>query len=291
MAVPDWPSTFGYNLFLYPWQTWVSGPWDLFIEHGHRLLGAGVGMLTIGLCLAVWRWDERPWLRAMGIAALLLVIGQGVLGGMRVRMDEVLFAQIHGCVGPLFFSLAVALAAFTSEWWRKTATNVASARQFQRIALLTTVLAYLQIVIGSNLRHLHPAADSGFFQTAVIFHLLVAIIVTAQVMILTVSIWRARPGRLLTLPTSMLAVLLPIQIAFGVATWMWKYGWPFEFMSGWRPIVGWLNTAGSMSESLVVTSHVAIGSLILATALLIALRSARFSYLSGRVSSGMGVVA
>ena len=45
MAVPDWPNTFGYNLFLYPWQTWIAGPWDLFIEHGHRLLGATVGML------------------------------------------------------------------------------------------------------------------------------------------------------------------------------------------------------------------------------------------------------
>ncbi len=43
MAVPDWPNTYGYNLFLYPWQTWVSGPWNLFIEHGHRLFGAVVG--------------------------------------------------------------------------------------------------------------------------------------------------------------------------------------------------------------------------------------------------------
>src|SRR5437588_9980427 len=40
MAVPDWPGTYGYNLLRYPWQTWLAGPWDLFIEHGHRLLGA-----------------------------------------------------------------------------------------------------------------------------------------------------------------------------------------------------------------------------------------------------------
>ena len=55
MAVPDWPSTFGYNLFLYPWTTWFFGPWDLFIEHGHRLLGALVGLLTIGLLVSVMR--------------------------------------------------------------------------------------------------------------------------------------------------------------------------------------------------------------------------------------------
>ena len=44
MAVPDWPTTYGYNLFLYPWQTWLAGPWDLFIEHGHRLLGSLGGL-------------------------------------------------------------------------------------------------------------------------------------------------------------------------------------------------------------------------------------------------------
>ena len=50
MAVPDWPTTYGYNLFLYPWQTWMLGPWDLFIEHGHRL--AGGGRRSVDDCLA-----------------------------------------------------------------------------------------------------------------------------------------------------------------------------------------------------------------------------------------------
>ena len=101
MAVPDWPNTYGYNLFLYPWQTWVYGPWELFIEHGHRLFGSLVGMMTIGLVAvglvvpdrARWcaGWPWRRWRR---------VIFQGVLGGMRVIDDEVQLAKIHGCVGP-----------------------------------------------------------------------------------------------------------------------------------------------------------------------------------------------
>ena len=53
MAVPDWPGTYGYNLFRYPWQTWLAGPWDLFIEHGHRLLGATAGLLAIALVVVV----------------------------------------------------------------------------------------------------------------------------------------------------------------------------------------------------------------------------------------------
>jgi cytochrome c oxidase assembly protein subunit 15 len=49
MAVPDWPNTYGYNLFLYPWKSWITGPWALFLEHSHRLIGATVGMITISL--------------------------------------------------------------------------------------------------------------------------------------------------------------------------------------------------------------------------------------------------
>ncbi|MBI3799408.1 MAG: hypothetical protein HY268_20880 [Deltaproteobacteria bacterium] len=44
LAVPDWPTTFGYNMFLYPWSKMVGG---IFYEHSHRLLGSAVGFLTI----------------------------------------------------------------------------------------------------------------------------------------------------------------------------------------------------------------------------------------------------
>jgi len=294
MAVPDWPTTYGYNLFLYPWTTWVFGPWDLFIEHGHRLLGAGVGLITIGLCVALWRCENRSWLRYLGVAALVMVIAQGVLGGRRVQLDEVRLAQLHGCLGPLFFGLSVALAAVTSRWWRESKRNLVDGRRFERLALLTTFLAYLQIVLGSNLRHIPPGASHDFFRTAVFFHLVVAVVVLVQVLVLAISIWRARPGLSLTLPTTALVFLLVAQIGFGGATWLWKYGWPLESLSHWQPYGGWLNTAGSMGESLVITSHVALGSLILATALLIALRCGRYSYLSMRSAAGSvngGVVA
>ena len=119
MAVPDWPTTYGYNLFLYPWQSWLSGPWDLFIEHGHRLLAASVGMLTIGLLVLLLRTEDRSWMKGLGFAALGLVIFQGVLGGLRVLFDDRTLAMFHGCTGPLFFALTVAIAAFTSPRWMR----------------------------------------------------------------------------------------------------------------------------------------------------------------------------
>ena len=76
MAVPDWPSTYGYNLFLYPWPTWVFGPFDLFIEHGHRLLASLVGMLCIALVVVAWRTEGRRWVTWFAVIGLLMVIGQ-----------------------------------------------------------------------------------------------------------------------------------------------------------------------------------------------------------------------
>src|SRR5882757_4073426 len=117
MAVPDWPNTYGYNLFLYPWQTWLAGPWDLFVEHGHRMLAATVGLITIGMLVVFMRSERRNWVRGMGFVALGLVIFQGALGGIRVLLDERTLAMLHGMTGPLFFGLTVAIAVFTSQTW------------------------------------------------------------------------------------------------------------------------------------------------------------------------------
>src|SRR5262245_25873802 len=87
MAVPDWPGTYGYNLLLYPWQTWLAAPWDLFIEHGHRLLGATAGMVAIALVVVTGLVERRRHIQAMAAGALLLVILQGALGGARVLLD------------------------------------------------------------------------------------------------------------------------------------------------------------------------------------------------------------
>ncbi|HEU4342169.1 MAG TPA: COX15/CtaA family protein, partial [Candidatus Binatia bacterium] len=79
LAVPDWPTTFGYNMFLYPWSKMAG---DIFYEHSHRLVASGVGLLTIVLALILWFRERRNWLRWLGVAALALVISQGIIGGL-----------------------------------------------------------------------------------------------------------------------------------------------------------------------------------------------------------------
>src|SRR3954447_20596643 len=76
MAVPDWPTTFGINMFLY--RFWEAA-WGVFIEHGHRLYGAAVGLACIVLCAWFLLAERRAWMKALGVFALLAVIGQGFL--------------------------------------------------------------------------------------------------------------------------------------------------------------------------------------------------------------------
>src|SRR5690242_2755767 len=114
LAVPDWPTTFGYNMFLYPWSKMVG---NIFYEHSHRLVAAAVGLLTIALALAFWLQERRHWLRRLGVAALLLVILQGVIGGLRVVLLEHTLAIVHAAFAQAFFALTVSLTIFTSPDW------------------------------------------------------------------------------------------------------------------------------------------------------------------------------
>ena len=152
MAVSDWPNTFGYNLFLYPWTEWFLGHWDVFIEHGQRLVSADVGVFCIAFVVIVWRREPRRWVRNAALVALGLVVAQGVLGGLRVVLDERTLAMIHGCVGPLFFTYCVLLATITSQSWRKERRDTVRASRSAAVlaaALITTILVYMQLIAGA----------------------------------------------------------------------------------------------------------------------------------------------
>ena len=88
MAVPDWPNSFGYNMFLFPISRWVGG---IFYEHTHRLIASGIGMMTVVLSIALWLVEPRRWVKVFAVAALIAVFLQGVLGGLRIVLikDEI----------------------------------------------------------------------------------------------------------------------------------------------------------------------------------------------------------
>jgi len=164
LAVPDWPTTFGQNLFLYPWSKMVGG---VLYEHSHRLLGALVGALTVGLALALWRGERRWWVRALGVAAVVLVAVQGVLGGLRVLLRAETIAIVHGCLAPAFFALTVVLARVTGAGWAASPPP-APAGKLRALAVAACLVLYAQIVLGALLTHggsvgLHLAGAAAVF--------------------------------------------------------------------------------------------------------------------------------
>jgi cytochrome c oxidase assembly protein subunit 15 len=277
MSVPDWPNTYGYNLFAYPWQTWLFGPWDLFIEHSHRLLGALVGIIAIAFVWSVFRNDRRFGMRAAAAGALGLVILQGGLGGARVLFDERQLAMVHGCVGPAFFGYCVALAVFTSNKWKPIQEEVANShsQNLHRVSLLTVIFTYLQLVIGAQLRHVSVMASPGVFRGVVLFHLVMAVVVTFHVFQLLLIVRQHHTSVVpLQRPAVLLAGLILVQVALGCATWVVKYGWP-EFFASYAFAAPYTIQAKSLFQALIVTSHVATGSLILATSVALFARSVR----------------
>src|ERR1700704_3353776 len=107
LAVPDWPTTFGYNMFFFPVSKWVGG---IFFEHTHRLIASVIGFLTIILAVWLWRAHVAPWIRTLGWASLGAVVLQGVLGGLRVTLLKDQIGVFHACLAQAFFGLLVIIA-------------------------------------------------------------------------------------------------------------------------------------------------------------------------------------
>jgi cytochrome c oxidase assembly protein subunit 15 len=250
LAVPDWPTTFGRNMFLFPWSGMVGG---ILYEHSHRLLGALVGLLTIVLALGLWLQESRPWLRWLGVVALAVVILQGVLGGLRVVLLQQTLAIIHACFAQAFFMLLVSIAFFTAPAHDRSLTKppVADLGRLRRICLVTSGLIYVQVVFGAILRHTGTRLDA---------HLLFAGLVTMCILVINMHVWWHHIEQSpLVRPVMLLATLLMVQLSLGLGAYLVRY-----------------TSIASMVTPLarigLTTTHLAVGSLMLATCLVLTLR-------------------
>lgn len=153
-------------MFLFPISKWVGG---IFFEHVHRLIASTVGFLTIILAVWLWRAESRRWLRNLGFAALVLVILQGVLGGLRVTLLKDEIGVFHACLAQMFFGLLVIITLATSRLWEETSATEVSlklVRSLARIAVFTTAVIYLQLALGAMMRHQHRDLAILDFPTA-----------------------------------------------------------------------------------------------------------------------------
>src|SRR4029450_5488074 len=230
LAVPDWPSTFGHNMFLFPWSRMVGG---VFYEHSHRLAGALVGLLTVTLAAALWREGGR--LRLLGLVAVAVVLTQGVLGGLRVVLLQDTLAIIHGSLAPAFFALLAALSMLTSPRGRVAAASLDPA--LKGLAVVTAALVYVQIVFGALLAHAGPLD----------LHLAGAVLVFAFVPIVTGGMRRTMDAVAAPVAT-LLVVLLGVQVVVGVGLLLARFSSV--------PITG-----GQVTAVLLPVVHRLVGSL------------------------------
>jgi cytochrome c oxidase assembly protein subunit 15 len=233
LAVPDWPLSFG--------QVFPPMVGGVFYEHGHRMVAATVGFLTIILAIWLGRQAQEPLLKKAGWIALVLVCCQGVLGGVTVLLRLPAITSIgHACLGQIFFSWMSCIAVMA--WSEHTASVTPEASKLRRLAIITTGFVFLQLIFGAIYRHMGIMFH---------FHLLGAVLVLVHVILLfkrikksgTTDVWFLHPATLIV-------TLVFIQICLGLYTWQ-------------NPTV------------FDATAHVATGALILATCAVISLQSFR----------------
>ena len=162
LSVPDWPSTYGYNMFLYPVEKWVGG---IFYEHSHRLVASVTGLLI--LILAVWLAlaEKRPLVRRLGFISLGAVIIQGTLGGLTViMMLPPIISASHGTLGQTILLLTLLIAYSQSREWNEGGMKAGSTPMFRSSVILLT-LVFVQLMLGAAVRHTRSGLSIPDFPT------------------------------------------------------------------------------------------------------------------------------
>jgi cytochrome c oxidase assembly protein subunit 15 len=275
LAVPDWPTTFGYNMFLFPVSKWVGG---ILFEHTHRLIASAVGFLTIILAIWLWRNESRKWVRNLGVIALAGVILQGILGGLRVTMLKDEIGIFHACVAQAFLALLVVIALVTTSFWRSLGEidiDLKKLASIRRLAIAITLAIYVQLALGATMRHQHrdlsildfPTANGAWIPD------------TSATALAKINAWRDARGLLdvdafqiwLQMTHRFVALLIAIGvIAFCSRVWKDALQVPaLNRLSNWWAVFllvqltlgAW--TIWSNKAADIATAHVAVGAIML----------------------------
>jgi cytochrome c oxidase assembly protein subunit 15 len=252
MAVPDWPTTFGANMFLY--NFWHA-PFGVRVEHLHRLYAAFVGLATVFLAGWFLAFEPRRSLKVLGVVALVAVIAQGIMGGLRVNQISTFLAAVHGCFGQAFFGLMVTLCVLTSRKWVEAGPRRDDPASLRLWAGVMLALVYGQVVIGAWFRHFKTLPALGWHAAAAVAVLGFAHATSARVSRRSDTFPELRPS------ARALGILATIQVLLGVLALV------FMLPLGGNP------RTPTLWQAMMRTAHQTNGALLLAAAVILMLRT------------------
>lgn len=262
-------------MFLYPLKQMTGG---IFYEHAHRLFGALVGLTTVAMGIFLLRHESRKWVKRLAVAAMILVVFQGFLGGLRVTgrltmsadaehlAPNAALAVIHGVVAQIFFIILITLAVVTSRSWRRPQAGQATwAEEDRNYAIALAALILVQITLGAILRHL---------ATGLFYHIGLAVIVILSALLIGIRAWGGATKATIVQRLGLtLTVMTLIQLGLGLAALIVTGALKGEL----TPPSLYGQSAPPVHEVLTTTAHQAAGAVLLALAVALALWLHAFS--------------
>jgi cytochrome c oxidase assembly protein subunit 15 len=253
LSVPDWPTSYGHLIKLPPW---VGG---IVYEHSHRMIAWFTGMCTIVIAFWTWLVDRRRWMKYLAVGALGTIIAQGILGGMTVlHFLPPAVSTAHAVVGQTFFCICIVIALCTGRSWVEQIPPPLVDHGHPKLIILcwySILILYVQLIFGGMFRH-HGMS----WAPHVINALSVALILTWTSVRAITQFSKTDAIRRAAV---LLLFLLVVQLFFGFAAFFTKV----VHVPGMSP--------DDFYTVLSTVSHVAVGALLLATAVVLTLQTWR----------------
>ncbi len=250
LSVPDWPTSFGS---LYKIPRLVGG---VKFEHTHRMIAQGAGLLTIILAVWTWRTERRRWMKYLGWGALGTVIAQGILGGLTVLFFlPPAISSAHAALAQTFFCLTVAVAMFTGKKWVEEAPKVdfdVRRPSLITLTLLSIFVLYVQLILGAMFRHHGMSWWPHVVHAAVVAFVLTWTAIRALSQFSKIEAVRK--------PAILMLGLLITQLCLGFTAFLTRVAWGRDAVQPELPMV------------ISTVAHVAVGALLLATAVVLAIQ-------------------
>jgi cytochrome c oxidase assembly protein subunit 15 len=249
LSIPDWPTSFG-SFSVPPLRGGIRFEWS------HRAIAGSIVLLTISIAAWTWFVDRRRWMKWLGLAALGTVITQAILGGLTVLLFQPPWvSSAHAAVGQTFFCIAVAIAMFTGRKWVEEVPQIETDKRrpgLVTLTLLSIFMLYIQLVLGAMFRH------HGMSWWPHVANALVVTFVLAWTGIRALRQFSRIEA--VRRPAIILLSLLVTQLCLGFLAFLTRVAWGRDAVQPELPMVA------------STVAHVAVGALLLATAVILAIQ-------------------